>query len=399
MTLRQAPLRLGTRGSALALAQSGQMARALEAAHPGLRVELVPLVTRGDRLPGDLAKLGGKGLFTEELERGLLDGSLDLAVHSLKDLPVALPEGLAIAAFPRRADPRDVLVSEAASDLDGLPAAAVVLTGALRRQAQILLRRPDLRVEALRGNVDTRLRRWRESGAGGLVLAGAGLARLGLLAAAADAGDPRGTAGLPATTALPATTVLPVHPLAPEVMLPAPGQGTLALEVRRGGRAEPLCHALNDDATAAAAAAERRVVAAFGGDCTLPLAAWARWETAATGSGGGAAARDGGNGSRVGGHGSRSDGGNGSKDGSGGSYGNDEGNGDGGDDDGSKVGGGNEGAPLLRLSALIATPDGRQAARGEAAGADPVAVAEACVAALRADGADAVLERVRGQRR
>jgi hydroxymethylbilane synthase len=349
MTLRQAPLRLGTRGSALALAQSGQMARALEAAHPGLRVELVPIVTRGDRLPGDLAKFGGKGLFTEELERGLLDGSLDLAVHSLKDLPVALPEGLAIAAFPRRADPRDVLVSEAASDLDGLPAAAVVLTGSLRRQAQILLRRPDLRVEALRGNVDTRLRRWRESGAGGLVLAGAGLARLGLLAAAADAGDPRGTTGLPETTALPATTVLPVHPLAPEVLLPAPGQGTLALEVRRGGRAEPLCRALNDDATAAAAVAERRVVAAFGGDCTLPLAAWARWE-AATG-------------------------------------------GDGNDDDRS------EGAPLLRLSSLLATPDGRHAARGEAAGADPVAVAEACVAALRADGADAVLERVRGQRR
>jgi hydroxymethylbilane synthase len=323
---REAPLRLGTRGSALALAQSGQMARALEAAHPGLRVELVPIVTRGDRLPGDLTKLGGKGLFTEELERGLLDGSLDLAVHSLKDLPVALPERLTIAAFPRRADPRDVLVSEAASDLDGLPPAAVVLTGSLRRRAQILLRRPDLRVEGLRGNVDTRLRRWRESGAGGLVLAGAGLARLGLLAA------------------------VPAHPLSPEVLLPAPGQGTLALEVRRGGQAEALCLVLNDPETAAAAAAERRVVAAFGGDCTLPLAAWARWEAAAVAAG---------------------------------------------------MAGGDRGeaAPLLRLSALLATPDGRQAARGEAAGADPAAVAEACIAALRADGADAVLQRVRGERR
>jgi hydroxymethylbilane synthase len=308
---RGAPLRLGTRGSALALAQSGQVAQALAAAHPGLRVELVPIVTRGDRLAGDLAAFGGKGLFTEELERGLLDGSLDLAVHSLKDLPVALPAGLGIAAFPRRADPRDVLVSAIAADLDGLPTASVVLTGSLRRRAQILLRRPELRVEGLRGNVDTRLRRWRESGAGAVVLAGAGLARLGLLAAAD----------------------LPVHPLAPEVMLPAPGQGTLALEVRRGGRAEELCAALDDAQTAAAAGAERRVVAAFGGDCTLPLAAWARWEQAE-----------------------------------------------------------------LRLSALLAVPDGTRAARGEAAGQDPEAVAAACIAALREDGAGEVLARVREER-
>ena len=303
-----APLRLGTRGSALALAQSGQVAQALEAAHPGLRVELVPIVTRGDRLAGDLAAFGGKGLFTAELERGLLDGSLDLAVHSLKDLPVALPAGLAIAAFPRRADPRDVLVSTLADSLDGLPAGSVVLTGSLRRRAQILLRRPELLVAGLRGNVDTRLRRWRETGAGAVVLAGAGLARLGLLPAAD----------------------LPAHPLAPEVMLPAPGQGTLALEVRRGGRAEALCAALDDAGTAATADAERRVVAAFGGDCTLPLAAWARWER-----------------------------------------------------------------PLLRLTALLATPDGRHAARGEAAGGDPESVAAACIAALLRDGAGEVLARVR----
>jgi hydroxymethylbilane synthase len=327
---RGAPLRLGTRGSALALAQSGEIARALAAAHPGLRVELVPIVTRGDRLAGELAALGGKGLFTEELERGLLDGSLDLAVHSLKDLPVSLPAGLVIAAFPRRADARDVLVSAIAADLDGLPAASVVLTGALRRRAQILLRRPDLSVEGLRGNVDTRLRRWRERGAGALVLAGAGLARLGLQA----------------------STDLPVHPLDPEVMLPAPGQGTLALETRRGARAEELCAALDDAATGATAEAERQVVAAFGGDCTLPLAAWARWErlermeplehpaSAARGD------RD-----------------------------------------------------QLRLSALLATPDGRHAARGEATGREAGAVAAACIAALRADGADEVLALVREDRR
>ncbi len=321
-----APLRLGTRGSALALAQSGQIARALAAAHPGLRVDLVPIVTRGDRLAGELAALGGKGLFTEELERGLLDGSLDLAVHSLKDLPVALPAGLVLAAFPRRADARDVLVSAIAADLDGLPAGSVVLTGSLRRRAQILLRRPDLRVEGLRGNIDTRLRRWRESGAGALVLAGAGLERLGLLASAG----------------------LPVHPLDPAVMLPAPGQGTLALEVSRGGRAEELCAALDDADTGTAAEAERRVVAAFGGDCTLPLAAWARWERPAA-----SAAED---------HAAERDGGE------------------------------------LRMSALLATPDGRHAARGEAAGREPGAVAAACIAALRSDGADEVLARVREAR-
>jgi hydroxymethylbilane synthase len=351
-----APLRLGTRGSALALAQSGETARALEASHPGLRVELVPIVTRGDRLAGELAAVGGKGLFTEELERGLLDGSLDLAVHSLKDLPVALPPGLVLAAFPRRGDARDVLVSAVAADLDGLPAAAVVLTGALRRRAQILLRRPDLRVEGLRGNVDTRLRRWRERGAGALILAGAGLARLGLHA----------------------SPELPAHPLAPEAMLPAPGQGTLALEVRRGSRAEELCAVLDDPATGATADAERRVVAAFGGDCTLPLAAWARWEELER-----PASRE--------------------RPPSGERHEDREPPADRESQDGPEApegraadrGDGHE----LRLSALLATPDGRRVARGEAAGREAAAVAAACIAALRADGADEVLARVREERR
>jgi hydroxymethylbilane synthase len=294
-------LRLGTRKSALALAQSGQVARALEARHPGLAVELVPVVTEGDVTPGDLTAAGGKGLFTEELERRLLDGGLDLAVHSLKDLPVLLPDELDIAAYPERADPRDVLVSEVATELDGLPAGAVVLTGSLRRRAQLLLRRPDLDVRPLRGNVDTRLRKWRESGAAGVVLAAAGLARLGLCD-------------------------LPAHPVPPELLLPAPGQGTLALEAREGTAAFALCRALDHPATARAAAAERRVVAAFGGDCTLPLGAWARA------------------------------------------------------DDGE-----------VRLAALLATPDGTRAARGEGAGPDPETAAAACVEALRADGAEAVL--------
>ncbi len=303
-------LRLGTRRSALAMAQSGMMARALEERHPGLTVELVPMTTTGDVITGDLAEFGGKGLFTQELERGLLDGSLDLAVHSMKDLPVRTPEGLVVAAHPERADPRDALVSHfagtagAAGDLDGLPEGAVILTGALRRRAQILLRRPDLRVEPIRGNVDTRLRKWREQNAGGVILACAGLQRLGL-------------------------RDVPIHPISPEILIPAPCQGTLALQVRAGSPAEELVRALDHAPTARASHAERRVVAAFGGDCTLPLAAWARAE-----------------------------------------------------------------GGRLRLTALLATPDGTLSARGDAVGDDPVLVAEDCVAAMRENGADEILARL-----
>jgi len=304
-------LRLGTRQSPLALAQSGMMARALEALHPGLTVALVRVTTQGDRLPGSLAQLGGKGLFTQELEEGLLRGDLDLAVHSLKDLPVRLPEGLRVVAFPERADARDVLVSELASDLAGLPSGGVVLTGSLRRQAQVLNRRPDLRVVPIRGNVDTRLRRWREERAAGVILAAAGLERLGLTAG----GD------------------LPAHPLDPELMVPAPGQGALAIEARAGGTAEVYCRTLDHLPTARAVAAERAVVAAFGGDCTLPLAAWARP----------ARLPDAG----------------------------------------------------LRLTALLASPDGRRVARGDTTGERPEELARRCVAAVRAGGADAILEELR----
>ena len=251
-------LRLGTRASALALAQSGQVAERLRSAHPGLEVELVPITTHGDREKGELAPLGGKGLFTQELETGLLEGSLDLAVHSLKDLPTKLPSGLGIAAFPERADPRDVLVSTVASTLEELPREAVVLTGATRRRACLLRLRPDLEVRGLRGNVDTRLAKWRESGADGLILAASGLARLGI-------------------------EEQPAHPLEPETFVPAPGQGTLALETANDSEAAQLCRALDHPATAAAALAERRIVAGLGGDCTLPLGAWARPDEAGDG--------------------------------------------------------------------------------------------------------------------
>ena len=296
-------LRLGTRRSALALAQSGMMARALEALHPGLTVDLVPFVTQGDRLPGDLAKVGGKGLFTAELEAGLLDGSLDLAVHSLKDLPVRSPDGLVVAAYPERADARDVLVSEVATRVAELPHEARVLTGSLRRQAQLLALRPDLVVQPVRGNVETRIRKWRAGGVAATILAAAGMARLGI-------------------------TDAPAHPIDPAELLPAPGQGILAVQVRRGGRAEELCRALDHGPTAAAARAERAVVAAFGGDCTLPLAAWAR---------------------------QREDGG------------------------------------AITLAALLAAADGSELVRADATAATPEAAAEAVVAPLRARGAERVL--------
>lgn len=243
-------LRLGTRASRLALAQSRQVADALEAAHAGLRVELVPIRTRGDRTSGDLRAVGGKGLFTAELEAGLLDGSLDLAVHSLKDLPVERPDGLEIAATPARADPRDCLVGVDEGGLDALGAGARVLTGSARRRGQLLQHRPDLRVEPVRGNVDTRIERWRAGDAEAVVLAMAGLQRLEL-------------------------RELPLAPLDPEVVVPAPGQGTLAVETRRGGRVAALCQVIDDAAAARQAMAERRVIAAFGGDCFLPLGAWA----------------------------------------------------------------------------------------------------------------------------
>ncbi len=313
-------LRLGTRRSQLALTQSGMVARELERRlGDGTRVELVPIVTSGDVYRGDLAEVGGKGLFTLELENGLRDGSIDLAVHSLKDLPVELPPELTVAAFPERADPRDALISHDGHDLDALPAGAVVLTGSLRRRSQVLARRPDLEVRAIRGNVDTRVGKWRElGGPGAVILAQAGLDRLGDVLEARRDGE------------------LPIHPLPPEQLLPAPGQGILAVETKAGGDAERLCQVLDDAGSRRAATAERRVVAVFGGDCTLPLAAWAR----------------------------------------------------------PAEGGGGE----LLVSALLATPDGERVARGEGRGTDPAAAADACIAALRADGADEVLERIGAMR-
>lgn len=242
-------LRLGTRGSALALRQAGMIAAALE--RRGRAVDLIPIRTSGDVLTSSLGAVGGKGLFVKEIEDALLAGRIDFAVHSMKDVPAALPAGLALVATPTREDARDVLVSPAGGGLAALRPGARVGTGSLRRRAQLLARRPDVLTVALRGNVDTRLRKLAAGEADALLLAAAGLNRLGLTPAGAVA-------------------------LAPEEFLPAIGQGALAIEARADDAPlHAVLRALDDPATAAAVAAERALLTALGGDCQTPLAAHA----------------------------------------------------------------------------------------------------------------------------
>lgn len=243
-------LRLGTRGSALALRQSGLIAAELE--RHGHTVALVPIRTTGDVLTGSLMAEGGKGLFVKEIEEALLAGTVDVAVHSLKDMPAVLPAGLALVATPPREDPRDVLVAAAVPvGLHALAPGARVGTSSLRRRAQVLARRPDVVPVALRGNVDTRLRKLAAGDLDAILLAAAGLRRLGL--------TPPG-----------------MMPLDPETFVPAVGQGALALEARIDDAAAcAALRALDDPASAAAVAAERAFLVAIGGDCQTPLAAHA----------------------------------------------------------------------------------------------------------------------------
>ncbi len=249
LSVEGAPLRLGTRGSALALAQSGMIAAALE--RRGTRVETVVIRTSGDVATGSLAALGGKGLFVKEIEEALLRNRVDFAVHSLKDMPAVLPDGLALVATPPRADARDVVVSHAGVGLASLPAGSRVGTSSLRRRAQLLALRPDLGVVEMRGNVDTRLGKLASGQVDAVLLAAAGLARLGL--------TPAGAVAIPVRS-----------------FLPAIGQGVLALEARADdARVARLLAALDDPATRAAATAERAFLTAIGGDCHTPLAAHA----------------------------------------------------------------------------------------------------------------------------
>ncbi len=244
-------LKIGTRGSQLALWQANHIASRLRELHPGLDITLDIIKTSGDRIQDRaLSEVGGKGLFVKEIEEALLEGRIDLAVHSMKDVPGQLPEGLTLAAMPRRASPHDALITFSGLKLAELPAGARVGTGSLRRRFQLLRIRPDLDVVGVRGNVDTRLQKLddRAGGLSGIILAVSGLERLGL--------------GGKITEVL----------QAPE-FLPAIGQGALGLETREDdARVRALLEPLRDRTTEVCVLAERGVLARLEGDCHLPIA-------------------------------------------------------------------------------------------------------------------------------
>lgn len=245
-------LKIATRQSPLALWQAEYIRARLEALHAGLNVELVTFVTQGDKiLDTPLAKIGGKGLFVKELEAALLDGRADLAVHSMKDVPMALPEGLSLAVICEREDPLDAFVSNTYASFQDLPQGAKVGTSSLRRKCQILKARPDLEIIDLRGNVGTRLSKLDAGQYDAIILASAGLKRLGLSERIS-------------------------HTLAPEVSLPAVGQGALGLECRTNDQAVlELILPLMDDETNVCVRAERAFNAYLEGGCQVPIAGYA----------------------------------------------------------------------------------------------------------------------------
>jgi hydroxymethylbilane synthase len=249
-------VRLGTRGSRLALVQCEQVAAALRA--HGARVEVVVIRTSGDRLAQvALADFGGKALFVKEIEEALLASQVDVGVHSLKDMPAALPAGLVLAAFPAREDPADVLLTRGPGGWDGLPRGARVGTSSLRRQALVLARRPDLRPEPIRGNVETRIEKLGAGACDATILAAAGLRRLGL--------------------APPHLTALPV-----EEFVPAVGQGILAVEAREADREVlELLGRPDDTRSRSEAVAERAFLERLGADCHTPVAGHARHDGSA----------------------------------------------------------------------------------------------------------------------
>ena len=302
---------IATRQSPLALWQAEHVRDRLLAQHPQMQVELLKLTTEGDRrLDAPLAAFGGKGLFIKELEQALLDGRADLAVHSMKDVPVTLPEGFALGPILQRADVRDALVMPQAATLDALPQGARVGTASQRRQAQLAARRPDLSIHPVRGNVGTRLQRLDEGRFEALVLAAAGLDRLGLSARITQRLDPAD-------------------------MLPAVGQGAGGIEYRAGDhQTADWVAPLNHLETATCVRAERALSQALGGDCTLPLAGYAQLD-----------------------------------------------------------------GDQLSMRAFMGMPDGSAHARwqGQGAASAPEALGEAAAQGLRADGATAILERLRAE--
>lgn len=239
---------VGTRSSQLALWQADFVIGELAKKYPELVVEKRLMTTKGDKiLNAPLAKIGGKGLFTKELETAMLEGEIDIAVHSLKDMPVVVPEGLVITAITQRADPGDAFVSSKYESFQQLPAGAKVGTSSLRRKAQLLHARPDLQIEDLRGNVNTRLRKMEEENFDGIILACAGLKRLGF-------GDK-------------------IRQVLPQTMcLPAVGQGALAIECRQADReTRELLEFLNDKCTRLCTEAERGFLATVEGGCQVPV--------------------------------------------------------------------------------------------------------------------------------
>ena len=252
MQTRLSELRIATRSSPLALWQAEEVARQLKPIYPDLKVSLVKLKTRGDKLlDAPLAKVGGKGLFVKELEAGILEGKADIAVHSMKDVPVEFPDGLELALIMEREDPRDAFVSNQYDSLATMPAGTLVGTSSLRRQTQIRERYPHLRIDWLRGNVNTRLRKLDDGEYDAIILACAGLIRLGL--------EQRITLSLE-----------------PEECLPAIGQGAIGIEVRSDDIAvKELLAPLGHAETASRIAAERALNEALNGGCQVPIAGYA----------------------------------------------------------------------------------------------------------------------------
>ena len=248
-------IRIATRKSALALWQAEYVKAALERAHPGLRVSLVPMVSRGDKLlDAPLAKIGGKGLFVKELETALLENEADIAVHSMKDVPMDFPEGLGLYCICEREDPRDAFVSNTYDSLDALPPGSVVGTSSLRRQAQLLARRPDLNIHFLRGNVNTRLAKLDAGEYDAIILAAAGLIRLGFAERIRSS-------------------------ISVEDSLPAGGQGAVGIECRSAdSEIHALLAPLHHTATALRVSAERALNKHLNGGCQVLIACYALLE-------------------------------------------------------------------------------------------------------------------------
>ncbi len=242
---------LGTRGSQLALWQANWVKKEIEERHGDITVELLKIKTTGDKIQDvPLAKVGGKGLFVKEIEEAILEGRIDIAVHSMKDVPTEFPEGLHISCISRREDPRDVLLTESGKVFSELPEGAKIGTASLRRQAQLLSRRPDLNVVSIRGNLDTRIRKLTELGLDAIILAGAGIRRLGWSGRITEYLDP-------------------------DICLPAIGQGALGIEARIDDRVtNEVISFLNDEDTSVAVRAERALLKRLEGGCQVPIAAY-----------------------------------------------------------------------------------------------------------------------------